>query len=127
MRMVNRIPLLRPQRMVSVMFWQHAHKQKPHYSIYKRVNIESYISIPEIKLRLENERLIVELAKLKRLFEYSEDGGAVGGAVELTLSDSNSLDAHSTDGSSSRIERLEMELKMAKEHIQRKCLSGFYL
>lgn len=50
------------------------------------------------------------------MFEYSEDG-AVGG---VDLSDSNSLDAHSTDGSSSRIERLESELKLAKEQILRK-------
>lgn len=68
-------------------------------------------------MRLENERLAKELWRLKRLFEYSEDG-AVGG-TDLPLSDSNSFDAHSTDGSSSRIDRLEIELKMAKDQISR--------
>lgn len=74
----------------------------------------------EIKLKLENEWLVKELDRLKRLFEYSEDCGAVGG-VDIPLSDNNSLDAHSTDGSISRIERLEMELKRATEQIARMC------
>lgn len=71
-----------------------------------------------MKLKLENARLTKELVRLKKLFEYSEDG-AVGG---IELSDSNSFDAHSTDGggSSSRIERLEAELKLAKQQITRK-------
>lgn len=55
---------------------------------------------------------------MKQLLDGSLDG-AVGG---VDLSDSNSMDAHSTDGSSSRIERLESELKLAKEQISRKNL-----
>lgn len=81
--------------------------------------------IESIRLRLENERLAKELWRLKRLFEYSEDG-AVGGA-DPPLSDSNSFDAHSTDGSSSRIDRLEIELKMAKDQISRKYSAGISL
>lgn len=73
-------------------------------------------SNPDSKLKQENERLNKELVRLKKLFEYSEEG-AVGG---VDLSDSNSFDAHSTDGSSSRIERLEAELKYAKQQISRK-------
>lgn len=42
------------------------------------------------------------------------------GGTDPPLSDSNSFDAHSTDGSSSRIDRLEIELKMAKDQISRK-------
>lgn len=38
----------------------------------------------------------------------------------IDLSDSNSLDTHSTDGSTSRIDRLEAQLKLAKEQIMRK-------
>lgn len=75
-------------------------------------------NILDTKLKQENERLTKELIRLKKLFEYSEDGGAVGG-VDI-LSDSNSMDAHSTDGSSSRIERLECELKLAKQQISGK-------
>lgn len=70
----------------------------------------------DTKLKQENERLNKELLRLKKLFEYSDEG-AVGG---VDLSDSNSFDAHSTDDSSSRIERLEAELKYAKQQITRK-------
>ncbi|XP_055920511.1 kazrin isoform X2 [Eupeodes corollae] len=67
------------------------------------------------KLRIENERLNSEIQRLRKLLENSPDG-AVGG---IDLSDSNSCDAHSTDGggSSSRIDRLEAELKAAKTQI----------
>ncbi|XP_058064502.1 kazrin [Anopheles bellator] len=67
------------------------------------------------KIRLENERLSAEIMRLKKLLENSPDG-AVGG-IEL-LSDSNSFDAHSTDDSSSRVEKLENELRISKELIQ---------
>lgn len=83
-----------------------------------------HFSPADSKLKQENERLAKELTRLKRLFEYSEEGGAVGG-IDL-LSDTNSCDAHSTDGSSSRIERLEAELKLAKQQISRRLL-GFFL
>lgn len=65
------------------------------------------------KLRHENEKLSSEIARLRKILENSPDG-AVGG---IDFSDSNSFDAHSTDGSSSRIERLETELKLAKEQV----------
>lgn len=80
----------------------------------------------DVKLRLENDRLTKELDRLRRLFEYSEDGGAVGGCGEPQLSDTNSLDAHSSDGgsSSNRIGCLEVELKMARRQIARTCTMG---
>ncbi|XP_037918589.1 kazrin isoform X3 [Hermetia illucens] len=65
------------------------------------------------KLRSENEKLAAEISRLRKLLENSPDG-AVGG---IDLSDSNSYDAHSTDGSSSRVDRLEAELKVAKNQI----------
>uniref|UniRef100_A0A182ILY0 SAM domain-containing protein n=1 Tax=Anopheles atroparvus TaxID=41427 RepID=A0A182ILY0_ANOAO len=68
------------------------------------------------KIRLENERLSAEITRLKKLLESSPDGGAVGG-IDL-LSDSNSFDAHSTDESGSRMEKLENELRISKELIQ---------
>ncbi|KAJ6641775.1 Kazrin [Pseudolycoriella hygida] len=64
------------------------------------------------KLRQENDRLTNEINRLKKLLENSEDG-AIGGVY---LSDSNSADAHCTDDKS-RIERLESELKRAKDQI----------
>ncbi|XP_065092223.1 kazrin isoform X2 [Ochlerotatus camptorhynchus] len=67
------------------------------------------------KIRLENERLTAEITRLKKLLENSPEG-AVGG-IDL-LSDSNSFDAHSTDDSSSRVEKLENELRISKELIQ---------
>ncbi|XP_055608212.1 kazrin isoform X3 [Uranotaenia lowii] len=67
------------------------------------------------KIRLENERMKTEISRLKKLLERSPDG-AVGG-IEL-LSDSNSFDAHSTDDSGSRVEKLENELRISKELIQ---------
>lgn len=72
-------------------------------------------SSQSIKLRLENERLTYEINRLKKLLENSEDG-AIGGVY---LSDSNSADANSTDDKS-RIERLESELKKAKDQITSK-------
>lgn len=85
----------------------------------------------DAKLRLENERLARELQRMKRLFECADDFGAVGGTPIPTpggeaaagMSETCSLDAHSTDGSSSRVERLETELKMAREQISRKDFS----
>ncbi|XP_058830102.1 kazrin isoform X3 [Topomyia yanbarensis] len=67
------------------------------------------------KIRLENERLTAEITRLKKLLANSPDG-AVGG-IDL-LSDSNSFDAHSTDDSSGRLEKLENELRISKELIQ---------
>ncbi|XP_055630356.1 kazrin isoform X3 [Toxorhynchites rutilus septentrionalis] len=67
------------------------------------------------KIRLENERLTAEITRLKKLLENSPDG-AVGGIDPP--SDSNSFDAHSTDDSSSRLEKLENELRISKELIQ---------
>ncbi|XP_049543331.1 kazrin-A isoform X4 [Anopheles darlingi] len=67
------------------------------------------------KIRLENERLSAEITRLKKLLENSPDG-AVGG-IEM-FSDNNSFDAHSTDDSSSRVEKLENELRISKELIQ---------
>lgn len=55
---------------------------------------------------------------MKKLLENSPDG-AVGG-IEM-FSDNNSFDAHSTDDSSSRVEKLENELRISKELIQSKC------
>ncbi|GAB0093831.1 Kazrin [Sergentomyia squamirostris] len=66
------------------------------------------------KLKVENQRLSAEISRLKKLLEISPDG-AIGG---IDLSDNNSFDAHSTDGGSSgRMERLEAELRMAREQI----------
>ena len=48
------------------------------------------------------------------MLENSPDG-AVGG---IEFSDSNSFDAHSTDDSSSKVEKLENELRISKELIQ---------
>ncbi|XP_055534531.1 kazrin isoform X2 [Wyeomyia smithii] len=67
------------------------------------------------KIRLENERLTAEITRLKKLLENSPEG-AVGG-IEL-LSDRDSFDAHSMDDSSSRVEKLENELRISKELIQ---------
>ncbi|XP_037049199.1 kazrin isoform X2 [Bradysia coprophila] len=69
-------------------------------------------SSQSMKLRLENERLTYEINRLKKLLQNSDDG-AIGGVY---LSDSNSADGHSTDDKS-RIERLESELKKAKDQI----------
>lgn len=69
-------------------------------------------SSQSIKLRIENERLSYEINRLKKLLQNSDDG-AIGGVY---LSDSNSGDGHSTDDKS-RIERLESELKKAKDQI----------
>lgn len=52
---------------------------------------------------------------MRKLLENSPDG-AIGG-VGVDLSDSNSYDAHSTDGSGSRLDRLENELKSARNQI----------
>lgn len=68
-----------------------------------------------LKLKLENERLSTEIVRLKKLLENSPDG-AIGG-VGVDLSDSNSYDAHSTDGSGTRLDRLEIELKAARNQI----------
>lgn len=67
------------------------------------------------KLKAENERLSSEIVRLRKLLENSPDG-AIGG-VGVDLSDSNSYDAHSTDGSGSRQDRLEHELKSARNQI----------
>ncbi len=73
-------------------------------------------SSQSIKLRLENERLTYEINRLKKLLQNSEDG-AIGGVY---LSDSNSADGHSSIDDKSRIERLESELKKAKDQITSK-------
>lgn len=52
---------------------------------------------------------------MRKLLENSPDG-AIGG-VGVDLSDSNSYDAQSTDGSGSRLDRLENELKSARNQI----------
>ena len=70
------------------------------------------------KLREENERLNAEIHRLRKLLENSPEG-AVGG---IDLSDSNSCgDGQSTDGSGSnsqqRIDRLEQELRSAKNQL----------
>lgn len=70
------------------------------------------------KIRHENERLTAEITRLKKLLANSPDG-AVGG-VDSLLSDSNSFDAHSTDDSGGRVEKLENELRISKELIQSK-------
>ncbi|XP_073845666.1 liprin protein kazrin isoform X4 [Musca autumnalis] len=80
-------------------------------------NIHPTIDSPT-KLREENERLNAELHRLRKLLETSPEG-AVGG---IDLSDSNSCgDGQSTDGSSSntqqRIDRLEQELRSAKNQL----------
>uniref|UniRef100_T1GHV3 SAM domain-containing protein n=1 Tax=Megaselia scalaris TaxID=36166 RepID=T1GHV3_MEGSC len=67
------------------------------------------------KLKAENERLSTEIIRLRKLLENSPDG-AIGG-IGVDLSDSNSYDAHSTDGSGSRLDRLENELKSARNQI----------
>lgn len=64
---------------------------------------------------MENERLTYEINRLKKLLQNSDDG-AIGGTY---LSDSNSADGHSTDDKS-RIERLELELKKAKDQLTSK-------
>ncbi|KFB50646.1 AGAP007137-PA-like protein [Anopheles sinensis] len=69
------------------------------------------------KIRLENERLSAEITRLKKLLECSPDGAGAVGGIDL-LSDSNSFDAHSTDDSGSRMEKLENELRISKELIQ---------
>jgi hypothetical protein len=65
-----------------------------------------------IKMKVENERLTTEINRLKKLLENSPDG-AVGG---IEMSD-NSFDAQSMDEGGNRIERLENELRIAKELI----------
>lgn len=87
-------------------------RRLPHFIPLIQIFADSSQSI---KLRLENERLGSEINRLKKLLENSEDG-AIGG---IYLSDSNSADAHSTD-EKSRIERLEYELKKAKDQITSK-------
>lgn len=71
---------------------------------------------------MENERLKSEINRLRSILENSPDG-AVGG---IDISDSNSVGASSTDGggggSSGALgpERLEIELKAAKQQIASK-------
>uniref|UniRef100_A0A182QC21 SAM domain-containing protein n=1 Tax=Anopheles farauti TaxID=69004 RepID=A0A182QC21_9DIPT len=67
------------------------------------------------KIRLENERLSAEIARLKKLLENSPDG-AVGG-IDL-FSESNSFDVHSAEDGGNRMEKLENELRISKELIQ---------
>lgn len=63
---------------------------------------------------MENEKLKSEILRLKSLLENSAEG-AVGG---IDVSDSNSIDASSTDGGSAvGGDRLEVELKAAKQQI----------
>lgn len=69
------------------------------------------------RLRMENERLKSEINRLRSILENSPDG-AVGG---IDISDSNSVGASSTDGGGGSgamgPERLEIELKAAKQQI----------
>lgn len=71
------------------------------------------------KLKQENERLTKEINRLRQMLDQSQqDFGAVGG-IDLS-EDTISLDAQSTDGSSNRVDRMEAELKLAREQILRK-------
>lgn len=68
---------------------------------------------------MENERLKSEINRLRSILENSPDG-AVGG---IDISDSNSIGASSTDGAGGAAlgpERLEIELKAAKQQVASK-------
>lgn len=69
------------------------------------------------QIRLENERLQAEISRLKKLLEGSGDG-AVGG---IDASDTSSYEVRdANEEGSCRIEKLENELRIAKELIQSK-------
>lgn len=69
------------------------------------------------QIRLENERLQAEISRLKKLLEGSGDG-AVGG---VDVSDTSSYEIRDlNEDSNCRIEKLENELRIAKELIQSK-------
>jgi hypothetical protein len=73
-------------------------------------------------MKVENERLTTEINRLKRLLENSPDG-AVGG-IDMV---DGSFDASSIDESEgNKIERLENELRIAKELIQSETKSILY-
>lgn len=66
------------------------------------------------QLRQENEKLKLEVNRLKLMLENCSDG-AVGG---IDISDSNSVDASSTDGGSTvAADRLEIELRAARQQV----------
>lgn len=69
------------------------------------------------RIRLENERLTTEINRLKKLLELSPDG-AVGG---IELSENNSFETQTDEDNFCKMERLENELKIAKELIQSTC------
>lgn len=75
-----------------------------------------------LKLKQENDRLSIEIIRLRQMLDQSQDG-AVGG-IDLS-EDTNSLEAGSTDGSPNKMERIEAELKLAKEQIARKKIATF--
>lgn len=69
------------------------------------------------RLRQENEKLKIEINRLKLMLENCTDG-AVGG---IDISDSNSLGASSTDGGSTvTADRLEIELRAARQQVSSK-------
>lgn len=66
---------------------------------------------------MENECLLAEVARLKKLLGASEAAGAVGGEDELQLQ-LHLQQLETTDDT--RLEKLENELRIAKELIQSK-------
>lgn len=71
-------------------------------------------------MKLENERLQAEISRLKKLLDASGDG-AVGG-VDVSDGSSFAEVRDSNDESSCKVEKLENELRIAKELIQSKWL-----
>lgn len=71
------------------------------------------------EIRLENERLQAEIAQLKIMLRGQSPEGAVGGQNQnlsgVQISDSNSFEENNV-----KVEKLENELRIAKELIQSK-------
>lgn len=90
--------------------------------ILKKISFDNAIldSPRTQEVRLENERLQVEIAQLKS--KLREPEGAVGGQNQnvsgLDLSDSNNFGISSIEKNNVRVEKLENELRIAKELIQ---------
>lgn len=95
------------------------------------MSIFNYFSFADIipesprtqEIRLENERLQAEIAQLKIMLREGSPEGAVGGtsnqpASGVEVSDSNSFGAPSIEENNVRVEKLENELRIAKELIQ---------
>uniref|UniRef100_A0A336LPK9 CSON009027 protein n=1 Tax=Culicoides sonorensis TaxID=179676 RepID=A0A336LPK9_CULSO len=74
------------------------------------------------QIRLENERLQAEISRLKAMLQSQSPEGAVGGlnhnASGLDFSDCNNLESKSDEDTNVRVEKLENELRIAKELIQ---------